>query len=55
MLIQDRTAYKIWENEIKVSERRWAVERHVRETKRPHAGLPASWLALMLLGWLRGH
>ncbi|MDG0791988.1 hypothetical protein OMP38_14820 [Cohnella ginsengisoli] len=55
MLIQDRTAYKIWENEIKISERRWAVERHVRETRRPRAGLSAYRLALMLLGSLRSH
>lgn len=54
MLIQDHTAYKIWESEIMVKERRWAFERQLRETKRPRADLTATWLAaLILLGSLR--
>gem|GEM_PF-4894445 len=53
MLIQDHSAYKIWESAIKVNERQWAFERQLRETKRPRAGQHATWLALMLLGSLR--
>ncbi|CAI6080397.1 hypothetical protein [Cohnella sp. JJ-181] len=52
MLIQDHTAYKIWESAVKENERRWAFERQLRETKRPRAQLPATWLALILLGSL---
>ncbi|SFA70798.1 hypothetical protein SAMN05216312_10142 [Cohnella sp. OV330] len=53
MLIQDHSAYKIWDNEIKEYERRWAFERHPHEIKRPRPQASAHWLALMLLGSLR--
>ncbi|MEK0317113.1 hypothetical protein [Cohnella sp. 56] len=53
MLIQDHTAYKIWESTIKEHERKWAFERQHRETKRPRADLPATWLALILASTLR--